>query len=93
MLKTIARRALMTATCAVLASTMLAPTGFAADKKLIAFVVNVPADFWASPGAALEKAQAELPNYNIRDATSRARCRPLPRSASWKTFWPRTSPA
>jgi len=37
----------------------------AQDKKTLAFVVNVPADFWTIARRGTEKAQAELPNYNI----------------------------
>jgi ribose transport system substrate-binding protein len=37
----------------------------AQDKKTLAFVVNVPADFWTIARRGTEKAQAELPNYKI----------------------------
>lgn len=37
----------------------------AADKKILAFVVNVPADFWTIARRGTEKAQKELPNYTI----------------------------
>jgi len=37
----------------------------AADKKTLAFVVNVPSDFWKAAEAGVKKAQAELPNYNL----------------------------
>ncbi|BDA85198.1 sugar ABC transporter substrate-binding protein [Aureimonas sp. SA4125] len=37
----------------------------AQEKKTLAFVVNVPADFWTIAKRGTEKAQAELPNYNI----------------------------
>ena len=39
--------------------------GAAAEKKTLAFVVNVPADFWTIARRGTEKAQKELPNYNI----------------------------
>lgn len=35
------------------------------DKKLLAFVVNVAADFWTFAKRGTEKAQKELPNYQI----------------------------
>jgi ribose transport system substrate-binding protein len=41
------------------------PTTGAQEKKTLAFVVNVPADFWTIAKRGTEKAQAELPNYNI----------------------------
>lgn len=41
-----------------------APT-MAQEKKTLAFVVNVAADFWAIARKGTEKAQAELPDYNI----------------------------
>jgi ribose transport system substrate-binding protein len=37
----------------------------AADKKTLAFVVNVPSDFWKAAEAGVKKAQAELPNYDL----------------------------
>ncbi|GGD33723.1 sugar-binding protein [Aureimonas glaciei] len=41
------------------------PTTGAQEKKTLAFVVNVPADFWTIAKRGTEKAQAELQNYNI----------------------------
>jgi ribose transport system substrate-binding protein len=41
------------------------PPSLAQEKKTLAFVVNVPADFWTIAKRGTEKAQAELPNYNI----------------------------
>jgi ribose transport system substrate-binding protein len=41
------------------------PATSAQEKKTLAFVVNVPADFWTIAKRGTEKAQAELPNYNI----------------------------
>jgi ribose transport system substrate-binding protein len=59
------RRSLIIASSAIaMALTSTAP-GFAQDKKTLAFVVNVPADFWTIARAGTTKAQAELPNYNI----------------------------
>ena len=60
------KRALLAVASTVLASTMLLQPGFAADKKQIAFVVNVPADFWVIARRGLEKAAKELPNYDVQ---------------------------
>jgi ribose transport system substrate-binding protein len=38
---------------------------FAADKKMLAFVVNGASDFWKAAEAGMKKAQGELPNYNL----------------------------
>ena len=45
-------------------------SGFAAgahaeDKKQLAFVVNIAADFWKAAEAGMKKAQGELPNYDL----------------------------
>jgi ribose transport system substrate-binding protein len=37
----------------------------AEDKKTLAFVVNVPSDFWKAAEAGVKKAQGELPNYTL----------------------------
>src|SRR6266436_2277652 len=37
----------------------------AADKKMLAFVVNGASDFWKAAEAGVKKAQGELPNYNL----------------------------
>jgi ribose transport system substrate-binding protein len=58
------KRAFVCATAAVVAGLVWAPATQAADKKLIAFVVNVPADFWVIARRGVEKAQSELPNYD-----------------------------
>ncbi len=56
----------MLGACALAVGVALAGSAFAADaKKTLAFVVNVPADFWTIARRGTEKAQAELPNYNI----------------------------
>jgi ribose transport system substrate-binding protein len=67
-LKNITKRGFLQATTAVLASVSLGSAGaaVAADKKLIAFVVNVPADFWVIARRGLEKAASELPNYDVQ---------------------------
>src|SRR5262249_31768910 len=38
----------------------------AADKKVLAFVVNGASDFWKIADAGVKKAQGELPNYNLQ---------------------------
>ena len=60
------KRTLLAATAAIFTGMLMVPTGQAADKKLIAFVVNVPADFWVIARRGLEKAAAELPNYDVQ---------------------------
>ena len=66
MLKNSSRRALLAATSAMISTMLVVPSGYAADKKLIAFVVNVPADFWVIARRGLEKAASELPNYDVQ---------------------------
>ena len=41
-------------------------SGNAADKKVLAFVVNGASDFWKIAEAGVKKAQGELPNYNLQ---------------------------
>ena len=60
------RQAVIGAASTVLATSLLGRPGLAADKPIIAFVVNVPADFWVIARRGLEKAAAELPNYDVR---------------------------
>lgn len=62
----ISRRSLLgvAATAAALAAFSAQPL-MAQEKKTLAFVVNVPADFWTIARRGTEKAQKELPNYNI----------------------------
>jgi ribose transport system substrate-binding protein len=60
------KRTFLAATSTILASALLGSSGHAADKKLIAFVVNVPADFWVIARRGLEKAASELPNYDVQ---------------------------
>jgi ribose transport system substrate-binding protein len=51
---------------ALLASAVFVPVvAHSQAKKTLAFVVNVPADFWTIARRGTEKAQKELPNYNI----------------------------
>ncbi|WP_027135687.1 sugar-binding protein [Geminicoccus roseus] len=60
------RQAVLGAASTILATPLLGRPVLAADKPLIAFVVNVPADFWVIARRGLEKAAAELPNYDVR---------------------------
>jgi ribose transport system substrate-binding protein len=59
------RNALIAMVAAVMAGAFTTQGSFAQDKKTLAFVVNVPADFWQIARRGTEKAQKELPNYNI----------------------------
>ena len=59
------RRSLIIASSAIAMALTATQPSFADDKKTLAFVVNVPADFWTIARAGTDKAQAELPNYNI----------------------------
>ncbi|HEU0151171.1 MAG TPA: ABC transporter substrate-binding protein, partial [Bradyrhizobium sp.] len=38
----------------------------AADKKILAFVVNGASDFWKVAEAGVKKAQGELPKYDLQ---------------------------
>ncbi len=66
MMKNVIKRALMATTATAVATMLLASSAYAAEKKLIAFVVNVPADFWVIARRGLEKAASELPNYDVQ---------------------------
>lgn len=68
MLRSVTKRDVLRAGGAAIAAAALTPIGpaVAADKKLIAFVVNVPADFWVIARAGLDKAAAELPKYDVQ---------------------------
>ncbi|KQT46397.1 ABC transporter substrate-binding protein [Aureimonas sp. Leaf454] len=59
------RRTIILAGSAALASIAFLQPTWAQEKKTLAFVVNVPADFWTIAKRGTEKAQAELPNYDI----------------------------
>jgi ribose transport system substrate-binding protein len=50
---------------AALAATMVSGTVSAQEKKTLAFVTNVAADFWTIARRGTEKAASELPNYNV----------------------------
>ncbi|MFZ1662684.1 MAG: sugar-binding protein [Paracoccaceae bacterium] len=49
-----------------LAVALSATTGFAQEKKTLAFVVNGASDFWKLAEAGVKKAQEELPNYDLQ---------------------------
>src|SRR6202795_2761689 len=53
---------LLAGTAAVFALTG-SSASFAADKTMLAFVVNGASDFWKAAEARVKKAQGELPNY------------------------------
>ncbi|MCW6507402.1 sugar-binding protein [Lichenifustis flavocetrariae] len=59
------KRTLLSAASVLIAGAALIQPSVAADKKTLAFVVNVPADFWTIARRGTEKAQKELPNYNV----------------------------
>lgn len=63
-MKAINRRTFVGVAAAAMAAVVAQPA-LAQEKKTLAFVVNVPADFWTIARRGTEKAQAELPNYNI----------------------------
>jgi len=50
---------------ALLAGTVISDVAMAQQKKTLAFVTNVAADFWTIARRGTEKAAAELPNYNV----------------------------
>ena len=58
------RLVLSLAAGAMLGASALAPA-WAAEKKTLALVTNASADFWTIARRGTEKAQKELPNYNI----------------------------
>jgi ribose transport system substrate-binding protein len=49
-----------------LAVALTASSGFAQEKKTLAFVVNGASDFWKLAEAGVKKAQEELPNYDLQ---------------------------
>lgn len=49
-----------------LAVALSASSGFAQEKKTLAFVVNGASDFWKLAEAGVKKAQEELPNYDLQ---------------------------
>lgn len=61
----LSKRTLVGLAAALVAGVAFAPAATPQAKKTLAFVVNVPADFWTIARRGTEKAQKELPNYNI----------------------------
>ena len=59
------KRLLLAGLSAALALTMAASAS-AADKKVIAFVVNGPSDFWKIMEAAVARAQKDLPDFDLQ---------------------------
>lgn len=64
-MKLLNRRLLLSLSLALLTGAAGSGGALAQAKKTLAFVVNVPADFWTIAKRGTEKAQAELPNYTI----------------------------
>ncbi len=56
----------MTFTALLAASLMLGISAQAQDKQQLAFVVNAASDFWKLAEAGVNKAQEELPNYEVQ---------------------------
>ncbi|MGB3337401.1 MAG: sugar-binding protein [Devosia sp.] len=56
----------MTFTALIAASLTLGVSAQAQDKQQLAFVVNAASDFWKLAEAGVNKAQAELPNYEVQ---------------------------
>jgi ribose transport system substrate-binding protein len=59
------QRLIVTFVTAMLAGTLASGSATAQDKKTLAFVTNVAADFWTIARRGTEKAATELPNYNV----------------------------
>jgi len=64
-MRVLSRRALLVAGAASVALMAAGAPTQAQDVKTLAFVVNVPADFWKFARVGTEKADAELPNYQV----------------------------
>ncbi|MGJ4905886.1 sugar-binding protein [Bradyrhizobium sp. HKCCYLS2058] len=60
------KRLWMVGASALLAMALGVGSAGAADKKVLAFVVNGASDFWKIAEAGVKKAQGELPNYNLQ---------------------------
>jgi len=60
------RRLLVAGVSVALAMALGLGSGNAADKKVLAFVVNGASDFWKIAEAGVKKAQGELPNYDLQ---------------------------
>src|SRR4249920_2850948 len=59
------RRVLVAYVSVALAMALGLDSANAADKKVLAFVVNGASDFWKAAEAGVKKAQGELPNYTL----------------------------
>ena len=60
------QRLLVAGASAALAMALGLGSANAADKKVLAFVVNGASDFWKIAEAGVKKAQGELPNYELQ---------------------------
>jgi ribose transport system substrate-binding protein len=60
------RRLLVAGVSLGLAMALSLDAANAADKKVLAFVVNGASDFWKIAEAGVKKAQGELPNYDLQ---------------------------
>lgn len=60
------KRLWMAGASAVLAMVLGVGSAVAADKKVLAFVVNGASDFWKIAEAGVKKAQGELPDYSLQ---------------------------
>ncbi|CCD96254.1 putative sugar (D-ribose) ABC transporter (periplasmic binding protein) [Bradyrhizobium sp. ORS 375] len=60
------KRLWMVGASALLAMALGVGSAGAADKKVLAFVVNGASDFWKIAEAGVKKAQGELPDYNLQ---------------------------
>ena len=60
------KRLWMAGASAVLAMVIGVGSAGAADKKVLAFVVNGASDFWKIAEAGVKKAQGELPDYSLQ---------------------------
>ncbi|CCD88737.1 Putative sugar (D-ribose) ABC transporter (periplasmic binding protein) [Bradyrhizobium sp. ORS 285] len=60
------KRLWMAGASALLAMAIGVGSAGAADKKVLAFVVNGASDFWKIAEAGVKKAQGELPDYNLQ---------------------------
>ncbi len=63
--RAMARRSLLLAAVGSAAALAIAAPAPAQDVKTLAFVVNVPADFWKFARKGTEKADEELPGYEV----------------------------
>jgi ribose transport system substrate-binding protein len=60
------RRLLVAGVAVALAMVLGLGSAGAADKKVLAFLVNGASDFWKIAEAGVKKAQGELPNYDLQ---------------------------